>query len=151
MPVDDFDEVTLFVDAFQDRNGYVGVATRAATGGTLKDCVTLHSLFADLDFKDSPEPGSRARVQSFPLAPSAVVASGGGLQAYWFLTEPFDLQNRDEPHGKQLLRRLAAALGADSTAAEVRGFCDYRRPQVVEIHLRPHLGQGTNARDYPSG
>src|SRR5512139_1236542 len=49
----DFDSVVDFARSFCDRNVYVGVATRAdGKSAAAEDCLELHALFADLDFKD---------------------------------------------------------------------------------------------------
>jgi hypothetical protein len=86
---DDFD------GQHQDHYIYVGVVTRDSRHGrSLAHCRSLHSLFVDLDFKDfGSEAEARSRLAAFPLPPSIIVASGGGLQCYWRLTEPLNLQN----------------------------------------------------------
>ena len=116
----DLGRVDEFVATFWDFNIYVGVATRAhGQGGQLKDCLALHALFADIDFKDFPsEADARAQLKHFPLLPSGVVATGGGLHAYWLLTEPLNLENGGAPRAKRLLRALAEVIGADLASAE---------------------------------
>ena len=116
----DLGRVDEFVATFWDFNIFVGVATRApGQGGQLKDCLALHALFADIDFKDFPsEADARAQLEHFPLLPSGVVATGGGLHLYWLLTEPLDLENCGAPHAKRLLRALAEVVGADLASAE---------------------------------
>ena len=93
----DLGRVDEFVARFPERDIYVGVATRAnGKGGQLKDCLGLHAVFADIDFKEFPsEAAARAKLTRFPLPPSSVVATGGGLHVYWFLTEPLNLELRD--------------------------------------------------------
>ena len=93
----DLGRVDEFVDRFPERDIYVGVATRAnGKGGQFKECLGLHALFADIDFKDfSSEADARAKLAHFPLTPSSAVASGGGLHLYWFLTEPLNLEMGD--------------------------------------------------------
>ena len=116
----DLGRVDEFVARFQERDIYVGVATRAhGQGGQLKDCLALHALFADIDFKDFPsEADARAQLEHFALLPSGVVATGGGLHLYWLLTEPLNLENGGAPHAKRLLRALAEVVGADLASAE---------------------------------
>jgi hypothetical protein len=117
-PVRDIDALESFVRPRRDRNAYIGVALRLSDhDGSLKGCGSLPAFFADLDFKSSTEHETRDRLASCPLAPSVVVASGGGLQPWWFLKEPIDLQ-REAPKAKDLLRRLAHSLDADLAAAE---------------------------------
>jgi hypothetical protein len=117
--IDDIDSLEAFVTPRRDRNAYIGVAARVnANDGSLAGCGALPALFADLDFKDYPnEAAARRQLAAAPLAPSIVIQSGGGLQPWWLLREPLDLQ-RDAPTAKSLLRRLAASLDADLAAAE---------------------------------
>ena len=116
----DLGRVDEFVDTFRDFNIYIGVATRAhGKGGQLKDCLALHALFTDIDFKDFlSEADARAKLEHFALPPSGVVATGGGLHLYWFLTEPLNLENGGARYAKHLLRALAEILGADLASAE---------------------------------
>src|SRR6266540_609652 len=97
---------------------YNGVATRRdASSGKLENCRHLGALFVDIDFKTTPEATARERLARCVFPPSLVIHSGGGLHAYWLLREPLDLPDEAE-HAKQLLRRLATALGGDLSAAE---------------------------------
>ena len=97
---------------------YMGVATRRdASGGALANCQHLGALFADVDFKTTPEPEIRGHLANSLLPPSAIVHSGGGLHCYWFLREPLALPD-EAARAKTLLRRLAAHLGGDVVAAE---------------------------------
>jgi hypothetical protein len=117
-PVGDAQAVARFVTSHTNEDLYVGIATRRdVSSGKLENCRHLGALFADIDFKSTPEPEARGRLARFPLAPSAVVQSGGGLHVYWWLREPLELPN-EAAHAKQLLRRLAAAVGGDLSAAE---------------------------------
>src|SRR5687768_12318226 len=62
-----------------NRNLYVGIATRDGHGRKTANCIALHVLFADIDYGKLPENDARRRLAAFPMPPSAVVASGGGL------------------------------------------------------------------------
>ena len=116
----DLETARTFVREQGRDNLYLGVATRKdESGGELENCRHLPALFVDLDFKTTPEPEARAALARCPLAPTAVVRSGGGLHAYWFLREPVSLaDDRERELAKALLRRLARYLGADLQAAE---------------------------------
>jgi len=108
-----------FLTENQHQDLYGGVATRRdASSGRLENCRHLGALFADIDFKTTPEPAARQGLARFPLRPSAIIHSGGGLHCYWFLREPLELPD-EVTHAKQLLRRLAVAVGGDLSAAEV--------------------------------
>jgi AAA domain-containing protein/primase-like protein len=114
----DLDAVDDFVREHRDENVYFGVASRRhATDGTLQNCRLLVVLFSDFDFKTTPESVVRAQLVKFPLPPSLIVRSGGGLHVYWLLREPLELPD-DFARTKDLLRRLALHLGGDLGSAE---------------------------------
>lgn len=143
---DDATAVSRFAAAHQDSNVYFGVATRSPFGRSTEDCLALHSLFVDHDFKDVPEAEARERLRSFPFVPSATVTSGGGWHSYWFLREPIDLTNGGAAEAKVALRRLVTFLQGDLSAAEparvlrLPGTLNHKyappRPVVLE-HVDP--------------
>jgi hypothetical protein len=101
-----------------DENLFFGVAMRRESGdGSLANCVEVWALWCDIDFKTLPEDEARRRLTAFPLAPSIVVHSGGGLHAYWLLRTCVTVQQH-QPRLKAGLRRLAYAVGGDLSAAE---------------------------------
>lgn len=81
---------------------WFGVATRhdnlgPGQRGGAEHCRTIPGLWVDIDVRgpnhaatDLPETFEQAvdLVQAFPLAPTAIVATGGGLQAWWLFAEP---------------------------------------------------------------
>lgn len=86
------------VQAFAREHGathniYHAVAPRRMiSGGGLDNCAALRALFVEIDLKD----GRRIldawnAIHAFPLKPTAIVHSGGGLHVYWLLCEPIDL------------------------------------------------------------
>lgn len=118
VPVNDVDAVATFLARHTAENCYVGVASRRApTNGTLANCLDLHVLFVDLDFKQVEAVAARERLARFPLPPSLMVQSGAGLHVYWQLKEPLALP-ADAAHAKSLLIRLAVHFGADHASAE---------------------------------
>ena len=116
LDVDNWTGLENYIEKTRDaRHLFMGVATRDAQ----RQPVALHAVFTDLDFKDfKSETEARASLAAFPLKPSAVVRSGGGLHAYWLLDAPLDLANGGAPRAKTLLRQLAAATGGDLHSAE---------------------------------
>src|SRR5215470_17714246 len=114
-----------FLHQHRGQNLFAGVALRQGPpgvrhgtgGGTLAQCVSLPAFFIDLDFKAIPIDQARAALRQFPLKPSIVVRSGGGVHAYWLLREPM-LLCEEAARAKDLLRRLARHLGGDLSAAE---------------------------------
>jgi Protein of unknown function (DUF3631)/RepB DNA-primase from phage plasmid len=111
--------IANFVDLFEDWNLYFGVASRKdATGGGTDNLLTLGALYCDIDFARTPEPDATARLDAFPLQPSAVINSGNGWHCYWLLREPFAFPGEADQAGA-LLRRLAATLDADPGATDL--------------------------------
>jgi hypothetical protein len=113
------EEVEQFISEHTHENLFFGIATRDG-GGTREDCRELPAVWADIDFKNTPETSALALLDSFPLRPSAVIESGGGLHLYWMLYENALASDiRVEP----ILLGLAGQLGADPAAAEVARTC----------------------------
>lgn len=95
---------------------YYGVCPRRNGGGKKADVTSIPALWADVDDKRFTDgrTGAQAALASFPLAPTLVVDSGGGLQPYWHLVAPLAIGADDAPlvqHVEDLLRRLYARLG----------------------------------------
>lgn len=137
----DMANVHRFMSEHRHENVYFGVAARSdSSGGRLENCSTVRALYADLDFKDVPEAQARQALASFPLEPSFVIHSGGGLHCCWMLSEGLDLR-RESGAFKALLRALARALNADLSAAEPARVL--RLPGSVnwkpEYPHRPHV------------
>jgi hypothetical protein len=107
-----------FLTQHADQDLYFGVAARQdPSNGTLENCTQLWALFVDIDFKTSTAAEARQRLDEFPLPPSIVVESGGGLHPYWWLQQPVEVpQERDRIY--RALRSLARAVGGDPAAAE---------------------------------
>ena len=100
-------------------NLYFGIATREG-GGTKSHCREIPALWTDIDFKHQPEREAKERLIRFSLQPSAIVESGAGLHAYWFLRNPVNAQV-EGVRVEALLRGLSDQLGGD------RGACDFSR------------------------
>lgn len=88
----------------QQGDTWFGVAVRRAQlgpyhRGGVTDCLRIPALWVDVDvaglghkLQGLPESLEEATnlIRSFPLAPTAVVRSGYGLQPWWLLTEPVE-------------------------------------------------------------
>lgn len=115
--------VARFVQDHRAEDLFYGVALRRqpqagqTPRGALIDCVALPALFSDIDFKVTAAAHAREALRRFPLTPSAVVRSGGGVHFYWLLREPMELP-AEAPRARDLLRRIARQLGGDISAAE---------------------------------
>ena len=113
------EQLAAFVRKWNTKKDYIGVYHAVATrngGGKKEHIVEIPALWAEIDYKDTPEVEAKNRLGEFPFPPSAVVNSGGGLHNYWFLKEP--ATKEDIPKVEKVLKQLVAALGADPSAAE---------------------------------
>jgi hypothetical protein len=101
--------------AAEQMAAYFGVALRTTQAAIDKKgsgpyCQTLTALFVDADFKHLGEAETRKRLADFPIPPSIIVNSGGGLHPYWLLRHPLDLQNGGYKAARSILRRLAKSV-----------------------------------------
>lgn len=104
--------------AAASHNVYVGIATRRARSGAKESCLWVPALWAELDFEDFPSPeAALARVEAFRIRPTMIVASGGGLHAYWRLAVAAPAQPIDQIEGR--LRPLCREVGADPAATDI--------------------------------
>lgn len=109
----------------QDADVWFGVATRherlTSGRGGADDCHQIAGLWLDLDVA-----GPRHRntdglpptledayriLDRFPYPPSFVINSGGGLQPWWFLSEPVDVDPELLRRWHQTWARIAAETG----------------------------------------
>lgn len=118
-------------------NVWFGVATRreqlpnGARGGAA-DCAHLPAMFADIDIagpnhKDSsglPRNVGEALdlIDRFPLRPSIIVNSGGGLHPYWLFDEPCEADD-----ARELLERWA------ETWSQIAAKIDMRVDNVFDL------------------
>lgn len=135
--------VDSIVDQFiTDHDIYFAPATQATEDRKDRSYLSLGALFADFDFKDTPEDQVRARLTAF-LEPSAIVRSGNGLHVYWFLREPLDLRDGGYERAAAILDTLASSLGSDPKAKDpahilrVPGTLNfkYTPPRPVELEV----------------
>lgn len=98
-----------------------------AQRGTAGDSHILTCFWADVDVKttmdmsaddkDKAHADAMKRLQS--LAPSVIVASGGGYHAYWLLDAPRHIHEVDMPEIKWALKGIAKQCGGDEAVAEL--------------------------------
>ena len=98
----------------QGWGAFFGVATRCANLGRWRrggqgDALALPAVFVDLDV---PLNEALPRLRAHDPPPSCIVASGGGVHAYWFL----DRATSDWPQAAQVLQQLRHRLGSDRSS-----------------------------------
>lgn len=125
---------------------YFGVTPRRGRHGDEEHVARINALWADVDAKCFGESKKRAMeaLQELPLPPSAVVDSGRGYHAYWFLTTP--IQNDAEGNGKRLAQaamrgiREALTQKADSPLDNVHDLARILRvPGTLNHKEEPPL------------
>jgi hypothetical protein len=94
---------------------YFAPCLRDAKSGRAEAAALLPALWVDLDCDDDAvrREAALARLHAFSPPPSAIVDSGGGLHAYWLLTEPVALDEGSRKRAAGLLHGLFSALGGD--------------------------------------
>ena len=116
--------------SMNDRDVWFGVATRkqplpdGARGGDT-DCVAIPAVWLDIDIagpnhKDQyklPVDIDQARkiIDTFPLPPSLIVDSGGGLHVYWQFDEPIYADD-----ARTILARWAATWATNAESVDMR-------------------------------
>jgi hypothetical protein len=92
-----FNELFPFIQKHMvSHNVYFGCATRKDSSSGEKDNLcTIPAFWVDCDFIKyaGGEPEIRELIKKFPLPPSIIVRSGGGLHLYWILKEPEEVTN----------------------------------------------------------
>ncbi len=149
----DLDEIERFAAEHEGGHIFFGCGSREG-GGTKSHVRELPLLWADLDFDKYPGGATEARQRlgGFPLTPSIVVSTGGGLHAYWWLKEAV----QPTPEVEAILRGISQALGADPAVCDLArvmrlpGSWNWKyesRPQVVierrseAEYVLDHFGQ----------
>jgi len=113
------DLADLYGDAcrfVEEYDVYFGVCPRIRCQGRKEDVTHAPGLWADIDFKHfvDGETGALRQLAGFPLAPTWIVATGGGFHVYWKLKTPVAADAAFE----QRLKGLVKALHADPAATD---------------------------------
>lgn len=155
-PVADIDQLaTVAYERAATCCVWLGVATRKqrlgnGSRGGAKDCAHITALWVDIDVA-GPNHADNDRlpptltdawqlVNDFPLPPTVIVDTGGGLQPWWFLTEPLaaiDAQPLLERWGytwQQIGNRHNWHLDAVWDIARIM-----RLPGTANLKTEPHL------------
>jgi Virulence-associated protein E/RepB DNA-primase from phage plasmid len=91
------------------------------------------AAYVHIDIDDAD---GRERVKAFAIPPTAIVASGGGYNAYWKLTEPL----ADIEAAESINRWLVQELNGDSAATDVSRIL--RVPGTMNLPTKKKLERG---------
>lgn len=126
-------------------NVYYGVCLRNREEGKSDAVSQATCLWADIDFKTTPESQAMQALRDLPRKASIGVLSGAGIHAYWLLREP--VTGDDLARVPKTNRAIAKAIGGDRTQdlariLRVPGTLNtkYTPPRPCEIAVwRPEL------------
>jgi len=119
IPLSQIDSIPSALEAHKCQNAYFGVATRRDGDGTKQGIIQIPTLWVDIDLEGLPESEKQAirkKYRDFPLKPSFLVSSGGGVHLYWMLKEPGSL--KEIPSVEDILKRLASYFGGDPNVTD---------------------------------
>jgi hypothetical protein len=124
-----YTDPAALLDAAAEIDGDVYWGIHATPGaksrGTNEDVTEMSVLHLELDWADDEghrssnlptEDRVRSVVAAFPIRPTAVIESGGGLHLYWRLGKPVDPDTFER--GEDLLRAAFEAEGMDVDRTE---------------------------------
>jgi archaellum biogenesis ATPase FlaH len=114
--INGFGSIDSHCQRFDKSNLCFGVATRNGQGGGKANIVNFPSVWADVDFKDTPREIAVQKLKDFPFKPSIIVKSGGGVHLYWLLKEP--AEKSDISAIEDVNHRIATALGGDHNSCD---------------------------------
>ncbi|MCU0465676.1 MAG: DUF927 domain-containing protein [Anaerolineae bacterium] len=95
---------------------YFAPCLRREKVGKAESAALLSALWLDIDCDGNVDRYNAAydKLKGFELKPSAVLDSGGGVHAYWFLAERVMLDETARDKAAAILRGLSEALGGDN-------------------------------------
>ena len=120
-------------------NVYYGLGVRRGKIGDKEHTASVGAAFADVDFKVFPdrEQGAMDALAHFPLPPSAVIHSGGGLQALWLLREAAEPE--EFPKLEAVNRGLTVALAPEGKRLDsaIDASRVFRLPDTANLKYTP--------------
>ena len=143
-------EIQTFIKR-NNKNGwgvFFGVATRetGSAKGTRQFCRELPAVFIDIDCLETGIDQGEAlnALETCPHPPSVVVESGGGLHAYWRLTESLDVSDvggENEREALAVMRQLVGVFAGDGVCVDIArvlrmpGTVNSKRDNPVDVRV----------------
>ena len=124
------DRLPTVLERAQARNDdgwgvYVGVTTRrekqkAGRRGGKANALHAPGLWLDIDWGYERIVEAYDTLQAFTLPPTTIIATGGGVQAWWEFIDPVDVSNENKRKSlERVLKGLARVLRGDTAVADV--------------------------------
>lgn len=136
IPLSEIKSIPAILETHRGENAYFGVATRVEGDGTKKGIVEIPSLWCEIDSEGLGEEAKneiRQRYQDFPLRPSVLLNSGGGIHIYWKLKTP--ATKEEIPLVESLLKRIALYFGGDLSSTDASRIL--RLPKTLNYKYVP--------------
>ena len=120
--IENIDSIPTTLRNYRGYNVYFGVAIRLNGDMTKDGIIEIPVLWVEIDLTDKNGvdlPNKKEilqRLKDFPLKPTFVINSGGGLHVYWKLKNPF--LKSDISLAETLLKRLAFYFGGDRSSTD---------------------------------
>jgi hypothetical protein len=135
-PLSEIDSIPAILETHNSQNVHFGVATRIKGDGSKNGIIQIPALWVDIDMEDlldEKKDEIRQRYQDFPLKPSFLLNSGGGIHIYWLLKVP--ASKEEIPQVENLLKRLAFYFNGDMSSTD--GSRVLRIPKTLNYKYTP--------------
>jgi len=136
IPLSKIDSIPAILEAHKGQNAYFGVATRVDGDGSKDGIIQIPTLYVDIDMECLAEEKKneiRQRYQDFPLKPSLLVNSGGGIHTYWLLKVP--ASKEEIPLVENFNKRLSSYFGGDKASTDASRIL--RIPKTLNYKYSP--------------
>jgi hypothetical protein len=136
IPLSEIGSIPAILEIHNSQNVHFGVATRIEGDGSKNGIIQIPALWVDVDMEDLPEEKKdeiRQRYQNFPLKPSFLLNSGGGIHVYWLLKVP--ASKEEIPQVEDLLKRLVSYFNGDMSSTDASRIL--RIPKTLNYKYTP--------------
>ena len=102
-----------------------------------KGIVEIPSLWCDVDTEFLGEEAKneiRQRYQDFPLKPSILLNSGGGIHIYWKLKTP--VTKEEIPRVENALKKLASHFNGDLSSTDASRILRLPKTSIINMTLQ---------------
>lgn len=151
-PTDNLQWLPGVIGKYREYDLYFGVATREHGNGKKEGIIHIPAVWADIDFKNTPQDKADRLLSELPVKPSVIIESGGGYHVYWFLKEPAGAENI--PMVQAVNRKLASFLEADfgvcdaSHILRMPGTLNHKYSPARTVTVKDYTGARYNLEEF---